>query len=308
MAQFKTGALLSGEQLRFAPQLEQQGYDSLWVSEHILFHGPILEAAPQLGFLAAITQHVQLGTAIYLMPLRQPALTAKTFGTLDVLSHGRIVLGIGVGGEFPPEFEACGVAVKERGARVNEAIAVTKRLWTEDHVNHEGRFYRLNDATMEPKPVHSGGPPIVVAGRSEAAQKRAARLGDGYMPYLYTPERYKIAVEAITAFANEAGRDLAGFDWTLYQFTALADTHEIAHQRAVARLSRQYNQDFESLVDRYCVLGTAAQCAERLAQFVEAGARHIILVPICPEQDVMDHLTRYQHEVLPLVRQRSGSN
>jgi probable F420-dependent oxidoreductase len=306
MVAIKTGALLSGEQLRLGPRLEEQGYDSLWVSEHIIFYGPVLEAAPQLGYLAAVTQRAQLGTAIYLMPLRPPAITAKTFSTLDVLSHGRIVLGVGVGGEFAGEFEACGVPVNERGPRTSEAMRLVKRLWREDHIDFEGRFSRLHDATMAPKPVQSDGPPIVVAGRSDAAQKRAARLGDGYMPYLFTPERYRQAVEAIRAQAETAGRDLANFEWALYQFTALADDHQTAHERAVARLSRQYNQDFENLVERYCVLGTAEECAERLARFVEAGARHIILVPICPEQELEEHFARYQREVMPLVRQQTA--
>jgi alkanesulfonate monooxygenase SsuD/methylene tetrahydromethanopterin reductase-like flavin-dependent oxidoreductase (luciferase family) len=113
-------------------------------------------------------------------------------------------------------------------------------------------------------------------------------------------------VQTIEAEAEAVGRDLTGFQWMLYQFTALADTHEVAHRRAVERLSRQYNQDFENLVERYCVLGTAEECAERLSQFVAAGVRHVILVPICPEEEIAEHFARYQREVLPLVRQRVG--
>jgi probable F420-dependent oxidoreductase len=302
MAELKVGTTVAAEMLRHAPELEQMGYDSLWVSEHILFYGPTLEAVPQLGALAALTQRATLGTAIFLLPLRHPTVVAKSFGTLDIISQGRITLGIGVGGEYPKEFEACGVPVKQRGARTDEAMTVIKRLWREDHVSHQGRFVQFEDVSMQPKPVQPGGPPIVVAGRSDAAQRRAARLGDGYMPYLYTPERYRSAAEAIRGAASEAGRDLDGFQWVLYQFTALADTHEEAHRRAVARLSRQYNQDFENLVERYCVLGTAEECAQRLAQFVEAGVRHVILVPICPEDELMAHLEAYQREILPAAQ------
>ncbi len=307
MAEIKIGTTLAGSQLRSGPELERMGYDSLWVSEHILFYGPILDAVPQLGALAALTQKATLGTAIFLLPLRHPTIVAKSFSTLDVISNGRIVLGIGVGGEFPKEFEATGVPVNERGPRSNEAIRVMKRLWTEDDVSHEGRFFRFSGATMAPKPVQPGGPPIVVAGRSDAAVKRAATLGDGYMPYLFTPERYKSAADTIRQQREAAGKSLDGFQWVLYQFTALADSHEEAHRRAVVRLSRQYNQDFEKLVDRYCVLGTAEQCAERLTQFVQAGARHIILVPICPEDEVMRHLEAYQRDVLPLVRRETAA-
>jgi alkanesulfonate monooxygenase SsuD/methylene tetrahydromethanopterin reductase-like flavin-dependent oxidoreductase (luciferase family) len=184
---------------------------------------------------------------------------------------------------------------------------VMKRLWTEDDVTQEGRFFHFSGATMAPKPVQPGGPPIVVAGRSEAAMKRAATLGDGYMPYLFTPDRYRSAADSIRQQREAAGKRLEGFQWVLYQFTALADSHEEAHRRAVVRLSRQYNQDFEKLVDRYCVLGTAEQCAERLAQFVQAGARHIILVPICPEEELMQHLEAYQRDVLPLVRRETAA-
>lgn len=307
MATIQVGTTLAGDQLRTGPELEQMGYDSLWVSEHILFYGPILEAVPQLGALAALTQKATLGTAIFLLPLRHPTIVAKSFSTLDVISNGRMVLGIGVGGEFPREFEATGVPVNERGPRSNEAIRVMKRLWTEDDVTHEGRFFSFSGATMAPKPVQPGGPPIVVAGRSEAAMRRAARLGDGYMPYLFTPDRYKAAAASIAQQREAAGKSLDGFQWVLYQFTALADTHDEAHRRAVVRLSRQYNQDFEPLVDRYCVLGTAEQCAERLTQFVQAGARHIILVPIGPEGELMRHLEAYQRDVLPLVRRETAS-
>jgi probable F420-dependent oxidoreductase len=294
------GALVDERLIARAAELEAMGYDSLWVSEHVLFYVPMLDAVAQLGALAGRTQRVKLGSAIFLLPLRHPTTVAKAFSSLDVLSGGRIVMGIGVGGEYAKEFEACGVPVNERGARANEAMRVIKRLWREDHVTHDGRFFHLNDVTMEPKPVQPGGPPMIVAGRSEAALRRAARLGDGYMPYLFTPERYSDARAKIQAAA--AGRDMSGFQWCLHQFIALAETHEAAHRRAVERLSRQYNQDFEPLVERYCVLGTAEECAARLVQFAEAGVRHFILVPLAPAEDVFAHVEAYQTKIVPLVR------
>jgi probable F420-dependent oxidoreductase len=297
----QAGLTVGGESLRSAPELEQMGYDSLWVGEHILFYGPVMESVPQLGALAALTHRVMLGTAIYLLPLRHPTLVAKSFSTLDVLSGGRMLLGVGVGGEFKKEFEATGVPVNERGARSDEAIEVIKRFWTEDHVSHHGRFFGFEDATMAPKPVRPGGPPVIVAGRSDAAQRRAAVLGDGFMPYLFTPDRYRAAVDNIRGRAESAGRDLSQFHWVLFQFIALADTHELAHRRAVAQLSRTYQQDFESLVERYCVLGTAEECAAGLGAYVRAGVRHVILAPIGPEEERMRQLEAYQRDVLPLV-------
>jgi alkanesulfonate monooxygenase SsuD/methylene tetrahydromethanopterin reductase-like flavin-dependent oxidoreductase (luciferase family) len=177
-----------------------------------------------------------------------------------------------------------------------------RKRWSESHVNFEGRFFRLEDATMEPKPVQKPGPPIWVAGRSEAAMKRAARLGDGYMPYLFSPERYRDSLQKVSAFAQEAGRDPASIEAGLYQFISVADTYEEARQRANQDLSLRYNQPFDRIVDRYCVLGTPEQCAERLGQYVEAGVRHFILVPICPPPEQAAHLEVYAREIVPKVR------
>jgi len=161
MVDLKVGTTVGGDALRSGAELEQMGYASLWVSEHILFYGPTLESVPQLGALTAITTKATLGTAIYLLPLRHPTIVAKSFGTLDILSHGRITLGIGVGGEYAKEFEATGVPVKQRGSRSDEAIDVIKRLWGGDHVSHHGRFFQFEDVSMQPKPARAGGPPIV---------------------------------------------------------------------------------------------------------------------------------------------------
>ncbi len=155
---------------------------------------------------------------------------------------------------------------------------------------------------MQPKPVQKPGPPIWVAGRSEAAIKRAARLGDGYMPYLFSPERYRDSLEKVSAFAQQHGRDPATIEAGMYQFICLADTHEEARQRAIRDLSIRYNQPFDRIVDRYCVLGTPDQCAERLGQYVEAGVRHFILVPIAPPPELPTHLEVYAREVVPKVR------
>jgi len=167
--------------LALARRAEAAGFDSLWTGDHVSFYIPILESLTLLSFVAAATERVKLGTAVYLLPLRHPTTTAKVAATLDVLSGGRLVLGVGVGGEFPPEFTACGVPVAERGSRANEAIGLLRRLWTESGVTHEGRHFQLGPVSIDPKPVQAGGPPILVGGRLPPALRRAGRLGDGYL-------------------------------------------------------------------------------------------------------------------------------
>ena len=298
----QVGVTCPADDLDFLPRVEELGFDSVWTGEHILFYGPTLDATVTLGAFAARTSRIKLGTAILLLPLRNPTVVAKAVSTIDVISGGRVLLGIGVGGEFPKEFEATGVPVNERGARANEAIRVIKQLWTESNTSFHGRWTNFDDVTMHPKPPQPGGPPVIVSGRSEAAQRRAARLGDGYMPYLFTPERFAQAKQRITEEAERGGRDLSGFHWVLYQFTSVAERPEEARERAVARLSRQYNQDFSAIADRYCALGTVEQAAERLRAFAEAGVEHFILTPIVPPGATREHLEWYARDLLPVVR------
>ena len=302
MADVKFGVLLWPMPLDQAQRVEELGFDSLWVSEHMLFYVPTFDAITVLAAFAARTQRILLGSAVLLLPLRHPTVVAKEVASLDIISNGRIILGVGVGGEFPREFVACGVPVKERGKRTDEAIEVMRRLWSESSVNHEGRFFRLEDANMQPKPVQKPGPPIWIAGRSEAAIKRAASLGDGYMPYLFSPERYRDSLEKVSALAQQQGRDPAAIEAGMYQFICVADTYEEARQRANQDLSIRYNQPFDRIVDRYCALGTPDQCAERLGQYVEAGVRHLILVPIPSPRGLDADLETYAREVVPTVR------
>jgi probable F420-dependent oxidoreductase len=304
MLDVKFGLNLWPLPLEQAERVEELGFDSLWTSEHMLFYVPIFDAVTVLAAFAARTKRLLLGSAVLLLPLRHPTVLAKEVASLDIISNGRIILGVGVGGEFAREFVACGVPLDERGPRTNEAIQVMRRLWNESHVNHEGRFFHLEDATMEPKPVQRPGPPIWIAGRSEAAMKRAARLGDAYFPYLFSPERYRESLAKVRAFAEAEGRDPSTIQGAIFQFIALADTYEEARQRANQELSLRYNQPFDTIVDRYCVLGTPEQCAERLAEYVEAGVSHFCLVPIGPPTELPAHLETYARQVVPRVRGR----
>jgi len=302
MSDVKFGVTIWPLPLEQAERVEELGFDSLWTGEHMLFWVPMFDAVTVLAAFAARTRRILLGSAVLLLPLRHPTVVAKEVASLDVISGGRIILGVGVGGEFPREFVACGVPLNERGRRANEAIEVLRKLWGESHVNYQGRFFRLEDATMEPRPVQKPGPPIWVSGRSEAAIKRAARLGDGYLPYLFSPERYRDSLSKLAAFAQEAGRNPTAIETGLYQFIALADTYEEARDRANRELSLRYNQPFDRIVERYCVLGTPDQCADRLNQYVEAGVRHFILVPICPPAELPSHLEAYVRQIAPKVR------
>ncbi len=302
----KFGVNLYPHQWRDVVRIEELGYDSAWTSEHVFFYFPTFDALTTLAAAAALTSRIRLGTAVLLLPLRPAALAAKEITSVDVISGGRLTLGIGVGGEYPKEFQAVGVPVNQRGARTDEAIQVLRRLWTEDNVTFDGRFTKLDGVTLQPKPAQPGGPPLWIAGRSQAALRRAGRLGDGYLPYLFSPQRYRDSLAEVRRVAEEAGRDPAAIEPGLYQFICLADSYEEAKRIAAADLSRRYNQPFENIVDRYVVMGTADDCARRLADFAEAGVRHFLLVPITAAfADFMPHVERYASEVLPRLRPKT---
>ena len=151
---------------------EELGYDSLWAGDHISFKNPILDITVALSCFAACTRRIALGAGVVLLPLRHPTVVAKQFSSLDYLSGGRLILGVGVGGEGDKDFEAVEVPVGERGARTDEGILALRRLFRDRPASFQGRFYSFRDIDIDPPPAQVGGPPIVVGGRAPAALAR----------------------------------------------------------------------------------------------------------------------------------------
>ena len=151
------------------------------------------------------SRRLTLGTSVYLLPLRHPAPVAKQVATLDHLTEGRLIFGVGVGGEFPREYEVCGVPRGERGARLSEGITLLRQFWSGEPVTHNGRFYGpFTDVPMHPPARQAGGPPIWCGGRSDGALRRTGRLADGWLSYVVTPDMYRTALDKIDAAAPEA--------------------------------------------------------------------------------------------------------
>jgi len=266
--------------IRLARALEAGGFDSIWAGDHVSFYVPILESMTVLSFVAGATERVQLGSSVYLLPLRHPTTTAKVVSTLDVLSGGRLLFGIGVGGEFPPEFEASGVPVNERGSRTDEAIGILRKLWSQDGVAHEGKHFRFGPISMDPKPVRPGGPPIIVGGRKAPALRRAGRLGDGYVSHMCAAETYAQNLDVIRRHAEEAGRKDVPFETAAFLFTILDDDYERALDGAANLLQMIYNRPFRDAAKKYCLLGRTDDCLEQLQKFADAGCRHFVLSPL----------------------------
>jgi probable F420-dependent oxidoreductase len=283
--------------------VEDAGFDALSTGEHIVFHRPILDAVSVLGHAAAVTSRITLIPATLLLPLRHPTIVAKEFCSLDVLSKGRIIMTVGVGGDYPREFAACGVSVKERGRRANEAIEIIRKYWAGGRFNYEGKIFQLEDVDMLPLPVQPGGPPIWVSGRKEAAMRRAATLGDGWFPYMYEPNQCRESIAKVKAMASDAGRALPGdYVFACFVYVSMFDDPAEARRRAVADLNYRYKREFDQLVDKYCTYGPPDRVVETLARYVEAGVSYILIGLVMPPEERRVYIERFAKEVLPALQ------
>jgi probable F420-dependent oxidoreductase len=278
------------------------------MGDHIAFHsGHYTECLTTLAAFAARTTRLTIGTSVYLLPLRNPGIAAKCAATVDYLSGGgRFVFGVGVGGEGKEEFDLCGVPVNERGARTNEAIEIIRKLWTGEKVSHEGRFWSFGETSQSPPPATPGGPPIWIGGRSDAARKRAALLGDGYVSYLFTASRFASGLAQIREWADEAGRelDIDGGGWTPahHAFIYIDDNEARALRIGTDYLTSRYNMDFEGIAEKYLIHGSPARCAEQFEKLAEAGAAHFILRPVGEPETDLAQMTLLAEEVIPKVK------
>jgi len=291
-----------GELVSLVELVDRSGYDSLWVGDHISFPLPMLDPFLQLAQAAVVSRRLTLGTAVYLLPLRHPAPVAKQVSTLDHLTEGRLIFGVGVGGEFPKEYEACGVPRQQRGARLAESITILRRFWSGDSTSHDGGYYgSFADVTMRPAARQPGGPPVWLGGRSDATLRRTGRIGDGYLSYVVTPDMYRAALLKIAAAADAAGRVIRNFGTGHLLFTRLDDTYQSALEVATETLSIRYAMDFRKAAARYCALGRPADVAACIREFHAAGVRHVILDLLGPYQQRQRQIEWFAAEVMPLL-------
>lgn len=277
-----------------ARRAEELGYDFLACGEHVFFHSPTPNAFVALAAAAGATTRIRLLSALTILPLYPAALAAKMVATLDRVSGGRFDLGVGVGGEFPAEFAACEVPVTRRGRRTDEALDLLTRLFAGDAVSVGG-----HEVTLDPLPVQRPRPPLWIGGRKEAAMRRAGRFGDVWVPYLCSPEQLAAGLVTVGESAAEHGRP--GASGAAFCWVGAGSDGAAARRGAIETLGRVYRQDFSGLVDRYVPCGTPAQVAARLREYVEAGARSIVLVPACADADRAATIELLAREIIPTL-------
>jgi alkanesulfonate monooxygenase SsuD/methylene tetrahydromethanopterin reductase-like flavin-dependent oxidoreductase (luciferase family) len=267
--------------LALGERAEQLGFDAIWAGDGPLArprHDPLV----MLTALAARTDRVVLGTAVLLGALRPVLLLAQAASTLDQVSEGRFVLGLGAGFPFPEterQFQAVGVPYAGRVGRLAETIAALRLLWKAagEPIDYEGHHLQLSEVALQPVPYTSGGPPLWLAGAGETAERRVGRVADGWLPYLPSPQLYEEGLARVRAAATEAGRNTAPLPG-LYATVALDDSSQRAQERLENYIQTYYGQPAELVgLIQAMYAGTSEGLLDWLGPYVQAGARHVVL-------------------------------
>jgi alkanesulfonate monooxygenase SsuD/methylene tetrahydromethanopterin reductase-like flavin-dependent oxidoreductase (luciferase family) len=288
-----------------AVRAEELGFDSVWVGDSILAR-PRLEAMTTLAAVASRTRQVQLGTAVLLPALRHPVVLANEAANVDILSHGRLILGIGIATKnrsIEREFAACGVSFGHRIGIFEECVALMRRLWRESSVTFNGRHFQLQDVSLGLRPRQTAGIPIWIAGSVDQAQRRVLRLGDGWFPNPQSPEVFAAQWAQMQGFAQEMGKDAQALPRCVYTTLNVNNDVAQAQREMQAFVEGYYGAPYDMMARQQGLCaGTAERCAAWLNAFVAAGAQTLVLRFGGPDQ--FGQLERCVKDVLPQVRKQ----
>jgi probable F420-dependent oxidoreductase len=278
----------------FLARAEALGIQSAWVVEQILGSIRSLEPVALLTYAAACTERLRLGSAVLLTALRSPVHLAKSLATLDHLSGGRLTVGVGLGGN-PRIYPAFGLHAARRAARFAEGLRLMKRLWTEERVTFEGEFFRLQSASMEPKPRQKPHPPLWFGGHHPNALRRAVELGDGFIGAgSVSTATFLDEVKLLRGLLEEAGRDPATFPLGKRVYIAIDRDRARAERRLAEWFGAFYGKP--ELAAEVAVWGDAGECVDRLAEIVAAGVGFLMLNPVFDESE---HLEQFASRIAP---------
>lgn len=289
---------------------ERLGFEGVFVSHHHIAGVPYLQSIPLLGYLAACTRRLRLGTSVFLLPLRNPVALAEEIATLDVMSGGRVTLGVGQGYR-PEEWDAFGVPHAERGRRFQESIEVMRRLWSGEAVTHSGHFGVLKDARLGVLPVQPGGPPVWIGAYTERAIRRAAAVGDALIgSSTFSQAQLRDCRTLLAAACRAAGRPVPA-EFPVLREAAVAATREAALATLRTHLAvklaayerwAKKAMDLERAIAECSIAGTPEEAARQIRDYEEnVGASHLILRvqwPGMPPAEVLRTIQLLGDEVL----------
>ena len=282
---------------------EAVGFDAVWAGDHIVHPWHFMESLTSLTFAAARTRTIGIGTCVLLLPMRQLSIVAAQTATLATLSNGRLRLGIGIGGEWPKEWQAAGVPIKERGARLEEALPLLQRIYAGEAVDAEGRFNSFSGVSVSPVPPPI---PVYLGGRAEAALDRIGRLADGWLGFFVTPKGFERDGAAIDAARERAGRAGQPFERGILLHFLLDDspaamTQALEHNCGFPREMKLAGN--EEQLKRLVLVGSTSEVLDRLQQYIEAGCTTFCVSPIQKAaESYRRQAERFAAELLPRLK------
>ena len=287
----------------YGVRMEQLGFDSLWAWDHILLgvetNFPIIESLTLLTAIGARTTKIKLGTGILVLPMRNPVILAKQLASMDLLTDGRLLMGM-ASGWYRREFNAIGVPFEQRGKIMDENLDILTRFWTEDMVKGEWTYHNIPAGVMYPKPVQKPRPPILIGGYADRVLKRAALNGDGWLTYFYRPESFAKSWAKIRDFAKEGGKDpdtlLNGAQLPIM----VGKSRAAIESDMMEWLGKEwdYASWSESTKDS-AILGTVDECVEQLKAHLAVGVQKLIFVPYKYQMDQIEIIAR---EIIPRLK------
>jgi len=289
--------------VEYGVKMEELGYDSLWVWDHILLgvdpNFPIVDSLTLLTAIAARTTRIKLSTGILVLPLRNPVLLAKQLSTMDQLSNGRLLMAMAVGW-YKREFDAAGIPFEQRGRIMDDNLEILKRFWMEDKVDGEWTNHKVSAGVMYPKPVQKPRPPLLIGGYVDKVLKRAAEKGDGWLTYCYKPESFAISWEKLRNFAAEAGKNPD----ELMNGAQLPIMVGKSRKDVEGPMMEWLNRDFDiaqgslSTMDS-AIMGTVDECVAQLKEHLAVGVQKIIFVPYKYQMDQCEIIAK---EIIPKLK------
>ena len=287
----------------YGVRMEQLGFDSLWVWDHILLgvdpNFPIIESLTLLTAIAARTKTIKLGTGILVLPLRNPVVLAKQLASMDLLSDGRLIMGM-ASGWYKREFDAVGVPFEKRGKIMDENLEIMTRFWTEDMVKGEFTYHKIPAGVMFPKPVQKPRPPILIGGYVDRVLQRAAVSADGWLTYFYRPESFANAWAKIRGFATDAGKNPDALLNAAQLPIRIGPSRAAIEGDMMEWLGKEwdYASWSESTKDS-AIMGTVDECVAQLKEHLAVGVQKLIFVPYKYEMSQIETIAR---EIIPRLK------
>ncbi|KRT65781.1 MAG: luciferase-like protein [Candidatus Dadabacteria bacterium CSP1-2] len=280
--------------LGIAKTAETLGFDSVWVSDHIVipeshqgFGNVFYEPIATLTYIAALTTKIYLGTSVIILPYRNPIILAKMVSTIDVLSNGRVILGVGAGW-LKEEFKALGVSYRERGTMTDEYIQVLKTLWTQKRPKFIGMYNKFEDINFLPKPIQKPCPPIWIGGNSQKAIERAVNLGDGWHPVGLTPYEIKENVNYLNELLGKKGKSPSDFVISL---------------RKNLQIKRTSKKEIKKADERETLRGMPEKIIEGIEKYKNSGVSHLIFHVLSGNlKGVIETMEFFSREIRPAIK------